>query len=108
LASIRLFFARGDFILGIGRLSRMEGFSMITHEQEIEIKNKMINEKNDRIIKLEMEIARLQSELEYINQLTGDTPNEQLRQNERPDRGIDYRYTRASPNRHTRPKRNHP
>lgn len=39
---------------------------MITHEQEIEIKNKMIEEKNNKIVKLEMEVDRLRSELEFI------------------------------------------
>lgn len=39
---------------------------MITHEQEIEIKNKMIQEKNNQIVKLEMEVERLRSELNYI------------------------------------------
>ena len=39
---------------------------MITHEQEIEIKNKMIEEKNNQIVKLEMEVERLRSELRCI------------------------------------------
>lgn len=43
---------------------------MITCEQEIEIKNKMIEEKNDKMVKLEMEIERLRSELNYIASAT--------------------------------------
>jgi uncharacterized coiled-coil protein SlyX len=35
-------------------------------EQTIEIKNKMIEGKNDQIVKLEMEVERLRSELSYI------------------------------------------
>jgi hypothetical protein len=35
-------------------------------EQAIKIKNDMINEKNDQIVKLEMEVMRLRSELENI------------------------------------------
>ncbi len=39
---------------------------MITHEQELQIKNKMIEDKNGQIVKLEMEVERLRSELRYI------------------------------------------
>lgn len=39
---------------------------MITHEQEIEIKNKLIEAKNDQIVKLEMEVERLRQELRHI------------------------------------------
>lgn len=35
-------------------------------QQTIEIKNKMIEKKNDQIVKLEMEVERLRSELGYI------------------------------------------
>jgi hypothetical protein len=47
----------------------MEDFSMMTEErleQAINIKNEMINEKNHRIVTLEMEVERLRSELGYI------------------------------------------
>jgi hypothetical protein len=44
----------------------MEDLSMITHEQELQIKNKMLEEKNNQIVKLEMEIYRLRSALEII------------------------------------------
>lgn len=47
-------------------LRSVEDFSMITHEQEIEIKNKMIEAKNYQLVKLEMEIERLRSELRLI------------------------------------------
>ncbi len=49
-------------LLRIASSSRMEDFSMITHEQELQIKNKMIEEKNDQIVKLEIEVERLCSE----------------------------------------------
>jgi hypothetical protein len=39
---------------------------MITHEQELQIKDKMIEAKNDQIVKLEIEVERLRSELGYI------------------------------------------
>jgi hypothetical protein len=52
--------------MGDGNFHRLEGFSMITHEQEMEIKNKMIEVKNRQIVKLEMEIIKLRSELENI------------------------------------------
>lgn len=43
---------------------------MITCKQTIEIKNKMINEKNILIVELEMEIERLRSELGNIANAT--------------------------------------
>jgi hypothetical protein len=53
-------------LLGVGCLLDLEDFSMITHEQELQIKNQMIEEKNNQIVKLEMEVMRLRSELGYI------------------------------------------
>lgn len=42
---------------------------MITHEQELQIKTQMIEEKNRQIVKLEMEIYRLRIALETIASL---------------------------------------
>lgn len=45
---------------------------MITHQQEIEIKNKMIEAKNDEIVKLEMEVERLRHALNQIASVSED------------------------------------
>lgn len=39
---------------------------MISHEQELQIKDKLIEEKNNKLVKLEMEVERLRSELSLI------------------------------------------
>ena len=52
--------------MGDSDFYRLEDFSMITREQELQIKNKMIEAKNNQIVKLEMEVLKLRSELENI------------------------------------------